>query len=1028
VANALVEVTGASGFSGTTSQTTTWSMTTDADGCFAIHSASAPKNQSPTCPHIGDEDASGAPPVDTGGAPPPVDTETTLDGQIIRLLSDVVTVKVSGASLGFSDLVTGKQTLGPGTITDFSLSPQPVLFVSGSGTNTLDVRPTTDTPDWSQAHVTVAEVDGLAHGITVSLVGSGSEAVLTWHDPNLQTNQVQPGTYALTATLPGYQTATTTLTCTAGSPGTCMMSPPSFTLTKLATLTMTSQDADGPVDGATFTLTDNGKVVGTPVTAASDSDTLPPFTGLTPGDANLRVAIQAAGHRFTTANALNYTLVCDGAAVTSIPAPAAGATVACTATLERLGSISGTVTGIQAISPATSPNSPIGGATVTIKQCDTVVDGPDGTPYCTARTSGGKSFTTTAAASTDASPGTFTITGTNTLEGLTAGAWLITATAPGYCPAATPANAVGDCPATLPATVVDQDGNNQTPLGIAVQLATDNTDANQLLTLYQRPARLVVTATAGGKPAIGLTLTLSGNNLDAAVQATEETDKNQKLTGTYDFPPEVPGPYNLTATGDGFLTTGQQVPVAVGAPPFPLTMSRGTNTVTGTVTGLQNTDVTANDLSGVTVCIVGTASGTCSDSNDVLSGVDGTALTTTTGDDGTFAFTTNVPDTPAKSSYFIRAEKYGYVSFISAAFTVKHTGPATHDEQIPMNRVTWKVVVTVTASTSTDDLSSAGGTDATFTSVAGGNTPDTAPTNSDRPETASADPSSKKSFTVTDAQVPFGCWTLDYVLSQVAGDHFGTLSKPTAPLSDSALNCPNTAFTVPGTPPPGSKGETEVDVAYTLNEAELDLSVAATALAPDTVPAIEVTATNSKSTVVYDHTFDAVSDTSSTLTPTIWVPKDTYTVAAAVSPASTGWTTDSQSASVPGTSPPESATLALNEKKAELDVAVSGAGANKKAWKVTVTCIDSQTVPKNCDTAGPSGTDSGSGVQFKNLAPGTWHVEAVLSSDATNVVTEDVTLTAGKTKSITLPNANSTPTNFPPPPPPPSTPAPTSTP
>jgi hypothetical protein len=997
ISGASVNVTGASGYNGTSTTLALWQMTSDPDGCFGIHSAAAPPNSPPKCPSIGTEGA------------PFVSDQT---GRGIKLLSNIVSVQISAP--GFVPLVLDKQSVDLSTVTDFTLTPNPTIFTSGGGVNTLDVLPVTDTPDWSQARVTVAEVDGLAHGITVSLTGSGTEAVLTWHDPNLPVNQVQPGTYTLTATLPGYLTATTKLTCTAGPSATCTMDPKQpFVLQKLASLTMTTQDPAGnPVDGATFILTDNGTQVGSPVTAASGSATSPPFSGLTPGDANLRVAIQAAGYRFTTANALNYTLTCNGSAVSAIPAPDPGGSIACTATLEPLGTITGTVNGIQAVSPATTPTSPIGGATVTAQQCAATAQDTDGTTYCTQLTANGASFQVTAAASTSASPGTYTITGTNSQEGLSAGWWMITAHATGYCDASSTAS--GNCPATLPSSVA---GGGKPALGIAVQVTTDGNGvfqpASASPTLYQEPTHFVVNATDGaGKPASGLTLTLSGGNLQSALTATEGTGNNK---GTYTFPLVVPGTYNLTATGDGYLGTGMQVPVAVGAGPFPLSVARGTNTVTGTVIGQQGTNATATALAGVTVCILSSKTGDCNTPADVVSGTDDNPLSTTTGADGTFSFST-VPDTPAKGSYFVSAELYGYDTYVGSSFVVKHTGQVSHDEQITMTRVVWQVVVTVTASSTSDSLSGAVSTDATLKSVHSASAPD----NTDLAEKAAAG-SATNAFTVTEAQVPYGCWSLGYDVSQL-GDHYGTLSLNTPTSTDATLKCPSGSFAVPGTPP-GSGAE--IDVGYTLNEDELDLTVNATALAPDTVPAVEVTATNSSSKIVYDHTFDAVATTTSSVTPTIWVPDDSYTINAAVSPASGAWPAATpKTVTVPGTKGAAATTLTLKESAATLNVTVTGVPKGEKVSSVTATCTQSQTLPSGCDS-GIALTLTKGVYTHANMAPGSWTV--VVTLDSGDSVSQDVTLTGGQALAVTMPSAKSSPTAFPTPTPT-ATPTPTPTP
>lgn len=1005
IPDASVQIQGIDAYPGGTAEYKPWSMTTDPDGCFGAISTAPPDDSAADCPHIGDREVGHGKPLDR--------TEN------VELLSNAVYVSVSGAGFTPVNGVLTTMAVAP-AVNDIVVEPLPAAY-TGSSANRLSVAPATDQPDWTQAAITVQPaVGGRPTSATVKgSPGDPAQADITFSQPPYPVNRLRPGRYDITVTLPGYAPAATTLDCALG--GACTMAAP-LVLMRYARLTMTTVDAAGPVDGAVVTLTSDGAVLNT-LTAAADDDKVT-FPDLVPGRAGdpdpavLRAAVRAAGHRFSTDDDLNYALSCTnaaGATSTDIPVPAAGDDVQCTATLEPMGVITGQVKGVKALAPATGPTVDLGGAGVEVRQCAATAQDGNGTWYCTAASPQGVELDGTADAATSSTPGSFRLTGTSSVEGVTAGWWSVTASAPGYCDLS--ATAAGDCPAALPATV-GTGADKAAPIGLAVQVVerSDGTfDVTTPVTvpLYQRPAALKIGAVDdAGNPAAGLTLTLSGGSLGAATVGARETS-----AGHYVFPLEIPGPYTLTARGEGYLTSAQSVPVAVGAGEFPIAVSRGTNDVRGTVSGPRGTQDADVPLPGVTVCVLAAEDDDCA---AAVTGVDGRALTTTTGSDGGFHFL-SVPDTPGGASFYLHAEGYGYLPYTDTGFRVVHTGPATYTEAVSLTRVTRTVVVTVQASSSADNLQAAGGTQvAELTSVHDAAHPQQ-PANTDRTGlAATVDDSRPDAFSVTELQVPFGCWSFGYDLDQLPA-HFGSLELTAGGGADDTLTCGAGSFAVPGTPPPMEGGQAEpVDVTYTLAEDRLDLTLDATANPPDVVPPVKLTVTDARTgALVVTRTVDASTGATTSFSQTVWVPDAEYTVVAAVTPSSPGWDDDTGTVTVPAAGGgAASVHLALAEKPGGLTVHVAGAAADHKA-KVTLTCEDAQTLPADC-ADGVTKTDSGSGASFDRLAPGHWLV-AVTLDGAT--VTQEVRLVAGEPATISVPSADSTPTAFPTPTPTPPPPA-----
>lgn len=372
VANASVSVGAITSYTGSTPVHSTFQVTTNAKGCFAIQSGSAPVAIPSACGSGGGNFAT---------------TDVPLDLAVGTLVLPPDSVTVTADQFGtqtFNGLAFTDVTNPTGIV----LTP-PVTAVIGTVTTAPDAS------DSNKIQLSVVQKAPGAGNISLSVAANGA---VSWRDSSLSVSQQNnndalPGTYTLQASLNGYETKTITVNVPLNDDGT-KTATFTDTIEQLGTLSVGAYTSCATtavaVPGASFTLSSPTTPAVT-IVASAGSNTVD-FPGLSPSQ-TYSVQVRAAGFKFTTVS-LNV----DPGEVASNPAPAADQVC-----LSADGSITGTVNG-----HIGTQSAPIAGAKVTA-------------------TNGSKTFS----AVTDGL-GQYTITGTATDEGLAAGDWSVTATAFGY--------------------------------------------------------------------------------------------------------------------------------------------------------------------------------------------------------------------------------------------------------------------------------------------------------------------------------------------------------------------------------------------------------------------------------------------------------------------------------------------------------------------------------------------------------------------------------------------------------------------
>ncbi|MDT4981088.1 MAG: large repetitive protein [Pseudonocardiales bacterium] len=862
VGNTAVVVTGVTGYANGSAQTTSASVTTDTNGCFAF----SPDG------------------VQAPAGPAECSTDTTIPTTAFPLVVSSATFQATPPD-GFQGASRSVPNLSGVSLVNIGVVPNPVaitgLLTSSPAQNATTSPPV---PDLSGASIQVLQAPPGAGSIAVS---SDSTGHLSWHDTNINDpNQpAQPGTYKLVANLTGYVTAQITFKCLRGVP--CDINAANaFVLNKFGGLTISTVNAVGAaIPDASFTLFNGTSQVGTQSPAAGGNSV--PFTGLSPG-AVYRVHIQAAGYQFGDTGTSLITLDCgplDPTPITITP----GAVTTCTATLIRDGAIGGTVTGIIAHPSATSPTRPIGGVVVTAARCtDTKDNGSDGLTYCTA-----VSTTAVFTASSNVSTGVYRIIGTRSNQ-LTTGNWLVTAAPTGFIIPAVPAGAAAGALS-----------------GALVAVSSLSADTTYSPTFYIDPVDVTVDVTdQGANPVDGLRVTMVGTTLTAATQCTGPEAANTTCPGgghrSYLFTNVIPGLYTVQATGSNIITQTMKIDVTLGAgaQTFSMPVSLGANLASGTVTGLQNADAGATALAGVRVCVIKSpivASNTCAanaangtDGKPMINAVGGTAA------DGVFAFDT-IPD---DSFYFHTERRYGYAKFDGLVVAYNHTHAAPAPVTLLVPRIKQQVVVTVSASSTSDDLT--GSTLGVLTTAGAPPIPANAPL-SKLPVAPVAGTPSK--FTVTISDVPYGCWTFSFTKP---AQHFGTLSGPSGTGTDATLTCPAGAFLVSGTAP---AAPADLAVGYSLTEYQPHVVVTATKLALDTAPLTVTLTVGPVAAPIFTDAAFAIGAAGAALP--IWL-NSTQTVTADV--GRPGWPADTGSVSTAASS----TSIALAEQGATVVVHFTG--------------------------------------------------------------------------------------------------------
>lgn len=406
--------------------------------------------------------------------------------------------------------------------------------------------------------------------LSLTAVLAGGVPTVVWSDSSQGTDVtgppgsrlIRPGTYTVTATLPGYDLAPMTFTV---DPGVAMPRAPDpgalvFTLRKFGFLRVTvgtTQDPNLLVQGAIVTLTLQDGT--TQQRAAHPGDTHVDFGDLPTDD--YTVEVRAPGHaRVTTSVRLEAGDGPDDAKLV---------------TVRRLGLVQGVVRSVL----TTGLEQDLPGAQMAVRQ------GVAGTPFV----------------GTTGSTGTYRLTGTTVTDGLVGGGWQVEATAPGHD--------------AVPATQVTVPDPNFAPL------PSLDVDVPVIL-LPAKNGGLQVRPYDGTTVVPGLTLQLS--YLDSTgprtITPTCGPDNNTAPCpgGLYVFFDVPPLTYNLNISGPTYSPLSLPVTIPPGETP---SISVPMTTPSGSIQGLVQHQRAGGQLDLVDGAVVtltpatGTARTTTSDTN-----------------------------------------------------------------------------------------------------------------------------------------------------------------------------------------------------------------------------------------------------------------------------------------------------------------------------------------------------------------------------------------------------------------------------
>lgn len=358
VGGATVQLTGVTGYSGLVPVTTSVQVTTASDGTFQVVASPA---------------------------------DVTSSSQVyFPVVTDQLDVTVS-----YTGTPAPYRTLIRSNITIADLSSPLVLEPTGrhfDGTITFTGAPAPTDAELASTTFTVVQGPPGASNAGLQAVASGTagQGTLVWSDPSQPTDPaggtlVRPGTYRVTASLPGFDSRTLTFTV----PVLPTAYPTvAFDLPRYGNLTVavvTGAAPGTPVQDPVVTLIRPGSanvtLTAIPGTSSVSFGQLPSGT--------YQVLVQAAGFQFDT-----FSVTVAAGQVDPIPV-----------TVTKLGSIGGTVS-VQRSSGVTAT---LAGVLVRAAQA------------------GGQTFTATSDAA-----GAYRITGTTTTQGLSAGTWNVTILAAGY--------------------------------------------------------------------------------------------------------------------------------------------------------------------------------------------------------------------------------------------------------------------------------------------------------------------------------------------------------------------------------------------------------------------------------------------------------------------------------------------------------------------------------------------------------------------------------------------------------------------
>lgn len=923
VDGATVRVTAPVGYAGDSPLQRTGSvLDTDADGCGAIvrNLANPPAATGSSAPDLCDATYTGA-------------ALSTIDGSGTAFVSRAAS-RVEVSHPGYETLVLGTTDLTAG-VNRFSLEPRAVPF-SGS----IDTLPSTDVPPWSQATFRIEPITTPTTTITMSASSGASPTaagVLHWNDTRYPGGQIKPGRYRVTASMPGYLSDTREISCLAVST-TCSFG--SLQLKQLGSLTVRTLTSDGADDGTDADPVNNTVVTllrGTEALAqrsTANDDNQVSFSDLSPDVTNYRIRVQAAGFdpkvypvSVAAGDPPSSTLACDGVAVGTVTI-APGGTTGCDVTLARLGTITGTLSGVLGDEPATTPTRLLAGANVQATPCTTTAVTASSVRYCTAVNASRRLTTTTDA------EGRYAVTGTSSIVGIDEGYWLVTTTQPGFVQPAAPAGSTGAIRGTL------------------VNAPAAGGDIPQDLSMYATKVGLTVRV----NDQAGVSVKRATVNLlqgDTVVKT---------LTGTgadapYSFTNVIPGQYTLEITGGGVLRTTYQVDVVVGvaSQTFQAYASRAVNTVNGTIVG----DDFPGGLEGVTVNLVScTNATTCGTA--VAEGTNEQPLTTTTGGDGSFTIRT-VPN----GWFAVRLSKLGYAVTQPNAVMFDHTIGTV--PVVAATMVSTKRTVNVVLDPSTDaSVLSGAQVSLTPVEVAG--------------NLNGAKNSTATSNTVQFPDVRFGCW--DVALTLPTG-HYGDIDLP-ADVTNAALGCTGNVVVPP------APSATTLTATIEVTETELRVSLTATPQtghAAPTTARVRVTGTG----VAYDNLSFPVGSASTYTTLWVRPGSVTVRADAPGSFSSVFWPAHTPAAiNVTENNGPRTAALALTEGTGSQRVSVTGASAAQPAT-ITVAPGPGQTASLPAAYANPITVTSAANRTF-DLPSGQWTFTAsfgVGGTDDVETVTVD---------------------------------------
>ncbi|MDF1603296.1 carboxypeptidase regulatory-like domain-containing protein [Nocardioides sp. YIM 152315] len=638
--DAAVKVTAPADYSGGSTVLGTASMTTDADGCFAIQPAPEDITGTPTTPAAGDCDG----------------PWTSASLSRTTFLSDAAS-SIEITRDGYERLlVTNRQLASPG-LNSFSMDPVPI----DGNQLVVHTDPAASAIAWGSVRFTVAITGGGNQvSVTATQVGEpeAGTAVLTWSDTRLPVGRARPGTYTITASADGYQTASQGVVCAVGAAA-CVWDDEPLTLVKQGGLTISAVDSVGPVNGAEFTLIKDGTTIRSQTASAGTNSVT--FLGLEPYATDYQVRIRAAGHEFGLAGDGGDLPTTCGTTYT-IPA---GDTIACAATLTRLATISGTVRGIGAKPPATAPFRGLASAQVTITRCTDTTTVPG---YCS-DVDEDERFVGTADAN-----GVFAVTGTASDAGLRNGDWLVEAAAPGFHATTNPGGAL---PGVLVAGLA---GDRSVAISLYVDLVTVNVN------LTDQSNRAVSDASVR---------LLTPNGITEVAVATDPEDD-----GIYTLANIVPTSYLISVAKDGYIGGTTEVTFAEGVSPTTRYVSivRGASAIDGIVGG---DDVTGG-VNGVRVRVC--ADETCS--AGPVDGTDAAALVGTTpmtaGTAGSFGFAT-VPN----GTFWLVLDKHGYDTQAIGPLQFRYDQAGFRGQAPTLVAVTRDVSITLLPNAADNDLTGA---------------------------------------------------------------------------------------------------------------------------------------------------------------------------------------------------------------------------------------------------------------------------------------------------------------------------------